>query len=981
MTQRSPNKFNGNRANTDSQANLAQVAPKRNSSSKRSLWQQGRQQWSLKSKATAWAIALTMLPVLTIGITSYFSSQSITRQFTQAKQGSAADLREIKLALEKHHSSLLLEAGVMAVIAGAIATLVINRVTRRVLSAAKMSNALVNRLRKEEVRTLVRVVGEDELVALEANINLLQNLLPEQIWQQEAEAGLSQLLMDITRRIQEALSEEDVLRTTVEEVRKAFRMDRVVIFRFNSDGSGTFVEEAAASGLPKTLWATISDPCFEGWYVEQYRNGRVRAINDIYQANLKDCHISLLERFAVKANLVAPLLKNNQLFGLLIGHQCSAPRVWQESEIDLFAQIATQVGFALDHAKLVEQITSRADQAQLIIDITRSIRRSLNEEDVLKTTVNEIRKAIATDRVMIFGFDRDWYGTVLAEAVLPGFPKALRANIKDPCFAQGYVEQYRAGRVRATNNIYEAGLSACHIGQLEPFGVKANLVAPILKDDQLFGLLIAHDCSAPREWQQLEIDLFAQLAMQVGFALDHARLLQRIDAEGMQTQLIVDITRSIRRSLNEEDVLKSTVNEIRKAIATDRVMIFGFDRDWYGTVLAEAVLPGFPKALRANIKDPCFAEGYVEQYRAGRVRAVNNIYEAGLSACHIGQLEPFGVKANLVAPILKDDQLFGLLIAHNCSAPREWQQFEIDLFAQLAMQVGFALDHARLLNQVEQSYQSVESAFQNQNQQKAALQYQVSELLRDSEIVVETLTSNTFSQMESVTSVYNQIQVLASSAQQMLLRAEQAERQKQQFGNTVQDGQERMNQVVDSIGTIRATATEAAARVKRLDQPSQKLSQGVRQIVAVASQIKFHAMKVALEAARTGSAGEEFAAIAQILLSQAQQLDTDVAQIPALVAEIYTANNAVVTLMEAGQEQAIGLTQGVKEIQQTLNQINAISTQVNTLVEELTQGAANQLETSTTANQSILEVASIANQISEQAVTVANSLAKLTVMA
>jgi methyl-accepting chemotaxis protein PixJ len=863
--------------------------------------------------------------------------------------------------------------------AGAIAALLANRATRKVLSAAKISTALVNRLRREEVETRTRVAGQDELVALQANINLLQEQLPELLWKQEAEAERSQLLMQITRRIWEALSEEDVLKTTVEQVREAFKIDRVVIFRLDDRGSGTFVEEAAAPGLPKTLWATVSDPCFEGGYIEQYRQGRVRAINNIYQANLKDCHIGLLERFAVKANIIAPILKDNQLFSLLIGHQCSAPRLWEQSEINLFAQVATQVGFALDHTRLLKQIDTKADQAQLIIDITRRIRRSLNEQDVLKTTVDEIRKAISTDRVIVYGFDANWYGTVIAEAVLPGFPKALRANIKDPCFAEGYVEQYQGGRVRATNNIYEAGLSACHISQLEPFAVKANLVAPILKDDQLFGLLIAHQCSAPREWQQFEIDLFAQLAVQIGFALDHARLLQRIDAEGMQTHLIADITRRIRRSLNEQDVLKTTVDEIRKAISTDRVIVYGFDDNWYGTVIAEAVLPGFPKALRANIKDPCFAEGYVEQYQAGRVRATNNIYEAGLSACHISQLEPFAVKANLVAPILKDDQLFGLLIAHQCSAPREWQQFEIDLLAQLAMQVGFALDHARLLDQVEQAYQSVESAFYEQQQQKEALQHQASELLRDSETIVETLSSETLSQMESLTSAYNQIHALANSAREMLLCVQQAEHQEQQLSDTVKDGQEGINLIGESIWAIRATVIEAAARVKRLDQPSQHLSQGVSLLSQVGAQIKFHVMKVALEAVRTGEARD--ASIVEKVLSLVQQLDTDIAEIQSVIAEIHTANNEVVALMEAGKEQAIALTQGVTETQQKLNQINVISTQVNALVEGLNEAATNQVETSTAASQSILEVASIANQTSEQAVAVAKSLAKLTAIA
>ncbi|MBD2594424.1 GAF domain-containing protein [Nostoc spongiaeforme FACHB-130] len=772
MTQRSTKKPIINIVNTEVDPTLTRVS-NFNRHSVNSPNSYGRLQsllpWSLKSKVTGWAIALSILPVLGIGAASYLGSHSITQQIQQTNSASSVDLAIAETRLQQYQTSLLWKTGIIALISGAIAYLLSQRLTKPVLSAAEISTVLVNRLsRRAEIETQTDIPEQDELFALKANINQLQLQLPALLSKQETETERSQLLINLTRRMQEALSQEDLLRTTVEEVRKALRIDRVVIFHFDSNWNGTFLEESAAPGLPKILWATVTDPCFQERYIEQYRQGRVRAINNIYQANLTDCHIGLLERFGIKANLVAPILKNHQLFGLLIGHQCSAPRFWQQAEVDLFAQVATQLGFALDHTRLIEQIDKRADQAHLVINITRQIRQSLNEEDVLKTTVEEIRKALSTDRVMVYGFDADWYGTVIAEAVVPGFPKALRAKIKDPCFAEGYVEQYRTGRVQAINDIDNAGLSACHISQLEPFAVKANLVAPILKDDKLFGLLIAHHCAAPREWQQTEIDLVTQLAMQVGFALDHARLLQRIDAEGVRTQLMVDITRKIRQSLNEEDVLKTTVEEIRKAMSTDRVMVYGFDADWYGTVIAEAVVPGFPKALRAKIKDPCFAEGYVEQYRAGRVKAINDIYKADLSACHISQLEPFAVKANLVAPILKDDQLFGLLIAHQCAAPRDWQQPEIDLFAQLAMQVGFALDHARLLEQVEQAYQSVESALQQQNLRQGALQAQVCQLLQEQQTVVDILSCQVISQMDAVTNANQQTQALASGMPEIL---------------------------------------------------------------------------------------------------------------------------------------------------------------------------------------------------------------------
>ena len=659
------------------------------------LWQQ---KWSLKTKAIVWALSISVLPVVAIGTaTYYYGINLITKQIPQVKQESAKSSTQTELALQGQLSLLLTAMGVTAILAGAIATFMANRAISRVSKAAVTSNIIKNQLRPDSDFTKTFIASEDELVMLERNINLFTELLSVLGQQREAEADYSQLLMKITRWVRESFNEEDVLKTTSEEIRKALNIDRVTIFCFNSNTNGTFMAESVAAGLPKMLGVTISNPWFEAGYIEKYENGRIRAIDDIYQADLNDGDIELLEQFGVKSNLVAPILKGKQLYGLLIAHQCSRLRYWQQSEIDLFAQIGIQVGFALDYAKLLEQVDTKADRAEVFIEITRSIRQSLHEEDVLQSTVNEVRKALSTDRVLVYSFDANWVGTVIAESVVPGYPKVLRAEIQDPCFTQGYIEKYQSGRVQATNNIYETDLTDCHINQLESFAVKANLVAPILKDEQLFGLLIAHQCSRPRNWQKPEIDLFAQIAMQVGFALDHARLLQRVEAEGVQSQFLADTIGSIRQSLNEEDVIKTTVEEVRKVLSTDRVMVYSFDANWSGTVIAESVVLTYPKVLRAEIEDPCFAEGYVEEYRSGRVLAINNIYEVGLADCHINLLESFAVKANLVAPILKDEQLFGLLIAHQCSKPRDWQQPEIDLFAQIAIQVGFALDHARLL--------------------------------------------------------------------------------------------------------------------------------------------------------------------------------------------------------------------------------------------------------------------------------------------
>uniref|UniRef100_UPI0011778769 GAF domain-containing protein n=1 Tax=Calothrix rhizosoleniae TaxID=888997 RepID=UPI0011778769 len=158
-------------------------------------------------------------------------------------------------------------------------------------------------------------------------------------------------------------------------------------------------------------------------------------------------------------------------------------------------------------------------------DVVRLIRASVEQEDILETATEEIRRVIGCDRIIVYGLNPESEGVVIAESVAPGFTKAFGLIIEDPCFAARYIEQYQNGRVKATDNIYEANLTPCYIEQLENLEVKAHLVAPILNQGELFGLLVAHQCSQTRHWQEHEIRWFSQMAMQVGFALDNAKVL------------------------------------------------------------------------------------------------------------------------------------------------------------------------------------------------------------------------------------------------------------------------------------------------------------------------------------------------------------------------------------------------------------------------------------------------------------------------
>ncbi|MDX2215160.1 MAG: response regulator [Oculatellaceae cyanobacterium bins.114] len=194
------------------------------------------------------------------------------------------------------------------------------------------------------------------------------------------------------------------------------------------------------------------------------------------------------------------------------------------------------------------QLRQQLEREQLIRHITQQIHQSLELDEILHTAVTEVRQFLQTDRVIVFRMESDGNGIIVAESVGSTWSAILYCDIHDPCFAEGYLEPYQQGRVMAKADIHDGSLAPCHAEFLAQFQVRANLVVPILRHDQLWGLLIAHHCEAPRSWQTTEIELLQQIAIHLGIALQQANAYAQLEHQSAvryraivedQTDLIV----------------------------------------------------------------------------------------------------------------------------------------------------------------------------------------------------------------------------------------------------------------------------------------------------------------------------------------------------------------------------------------------------------------------------------------------------------
>jgi twitching motility protein PilJ len=716
-----------------------------------------------------------------------------------------------------------------------------------------------------------------------------------------------------------------------------------------------------------------------------------------------------------------------------LGDRTARAEIYATDEVGRVAHIFNQLtdNIAASEALLRQQGEREkliAERAVILAELTSQIRQSLDESAILSTAVDQLREVLKADRVLIYRFFPDLKaGEITAESVGRGWKRAKGKTIEDPLTPEA-IERYYTGQVSTMEDRERATLSHCHCEILERLEVQANMVAPLLAGETLVGLLCVHQCHGPRRWEADEINLLEQTAVQIGYALSQARILKKQQLAAEKERQLNDLVSEMRQTLEEERIYRTAVTATRKILATDRSVVYLFDEMWKGTFVAESVEPGYSAILGNALYDPCFADRYVEQYRQGRVQATADIQNAGLTACHLKQLQPFQVKANLVAPIVAEERLIGLLITHQCSHTRQWEERDISFFKQVAIQLGFAIEQARL-------FAKTEALSQERLQRQETLQRQLVELLSDvdgvsngdltvranvtageigtvadffnaiveslqqivtkvkqsaeqvnasiseNETSIRSLADEALRQANEVTLTLNSVQEMTASIQQVADSARQAAAVASNASATAESSGQAMDLTVQNILNLRDIIGETSKKVKRLGESSQQISKVVSLINQIAMQTNLLAINAGIEAARAGEEGQGFAVVAEEVGELAARSADATQEIERIVETIQRETVEVVEAMEQSTTEVVAGTHLVEEAKQNLGRILEVSRQIDQLVQSISETTVSQVEVSATVTKLMQDIAQVSERTSSSSVEITDSLRRTVAVA
>lgn len=470
---------------------------------------------------------------------------------------------------------------------------------RAIASDQAQSNPIVLTDTTGELRSLIATThrfvvtdGDPLLMVTLQDVTPLQEV--EQRLQRQSER--ERLLGAIAQHLLQSLNSEDLLQTTVNEVRRFLHIDRVLFYSFDPDYNGV-VAESASGSLATDRDLAQRDLSFIPADLMRYRQGEMEVIDDIATAHLPPAYRDKFNQAQVKACLIMPIVQGDALYGLVCALNCSGPRPWAAWEIETLREVATQVGGAIKQARLYHQVQQlNADLEQQVAQRTEELQTALEFEATLKRITDRVRDSLDVNQIML---------TAVKELTEALEVKGSNTSLYD--LEQGtstiYYEynssspsyQGRVAQMEAFPEVYHQLLEGqffqfCSVEPNPVRGYVAMLACPVVDDRGVLGdLWLIND--RDYGFNDIEIRLVQQVANQCAIAIRQARLYQAAQSQVAELE---------RLNTLKDDFLSTVSHELRTPVTSMRValQLLGVTLNQEFDLTADL---GKPKAERTRI--------------------------------------------------------------------------------------------------------------------------------------------------------------------------------------------------------------------------------------------------------------------------------------------------------------------------------------------------------------------------------------------
>ena len=571
---------------------------------------------------------------------------------------------------------------------------------------------------------LVRNFAAQAVIAIE-NTRLL-NELRQSLERQTATA-------DVLRVISSSPGElEPVFQAMLENAVRICEAKFGSLFRFD----GKAFDLAAKFGTPPKLAEAQRQVLLTGPTPGGLLDRAMRTKQVIHTADAtKDAAVGLAAKFGgARSTICVPMLKDDELIGALVIYRQEV-RPFTDKQIELLKNFAAQAVIAIENTRLLNELRQRTDDLSESLEqqtatskVLEVISRSAFDlQAVFETVAESSVRLCGADRSFIFRFD----GELLRMAVAYNAPQELKDFVsQNPVRLDRYAASGRAALERRTVHIPDV-LADPEFTYAGKEALRTILAVPILKGDDLLGVMNIYHLDEVRPFTDKQIALVETFADQAAIAIDNVRLLDalrhRTDELGRsvgELQALGEVSQAVNSTLDLETVLSTIVAKAAQLSGTETGAIYGYDeqarefrlRATYGMdqALIDALTQRHIGLDDPNVV-PAFAQREPIQVTDLRDEPASILNEIILRA---------GYRARMVAPLLRGEDIVGMLVVRR-RTPGEFAKNTVDLIKTFATQSALAIQNARLFHEIEDKSRQLEEASEHKSQFLANMSHEL----------------------------------------------------------------------------------------------------------------------------------------------------------------------------------------------------------------------------------------------------------------
>ena len=168
------------------------------------------------------------------------------------------------------------------------------------------------------------------------------------------------------------------------------------------------------------------------------------------------------------------------------------------------------------------------------------------------------------------------------------------------------------------------------------------------------------------------------------------QITQAMEKQSQQERLFRNITQRLAQALTLEEILNSSVQEIREFLNVDLTLIHHKN----GKLIAKSVSESGTSLFNSSLKDSDWEMKYAQQLEAGRSVTISDIQQEGVPAAVVKCLGKLNLKAVLMVPIRVRGEWWGLLEAAH-SDSRNWEAEIVELLVDMGNLMAIAISYPR----------------------------------------------------------------------------------------------------------------------------------------------------------------------------------------------------------------------------------------------------------------------------------------------